>query len=76
MKHSWVCRLNELMEKRGITQRDLSFETGISASALSRLQNNNFLRMDLNTLNTLADYFEIKSGDELFECVITQEDGK
>ena len=74
MKHVWVSHLSELMEKHKITQRDLSAETGVAATTISRLQNNYFSRVDLETLSKLADYFDIKSGDELFECVITQEE--
>ena len=58
------------MEKHQITQSLLSRETGISPASISRIQNNHATRVDFNTLNTLAKYFDIKSGDELLEYVI------
>lgn len=62
------------MEKKQITQRELSEQTGIAATTLSRMSNNYFYRVDIETLAKLANYFEIKSGSELFECVITQDE--
>ena len=76
MKYQWVCHLKKLIEEKGVTQRELSAETGISTSTITRLNNNFFNRIDLPTLIKLAEYFDIQSGDELFECVIIQEDGK
>lgn len=68
MKYSrvWVCRLRTLMEERNLKQLEVSEKTGIAVSTLSRLSNNNFNRIDIGTLSTLADFFEIENSNDLF----------
>lgn len=73
MKYQWICHLKKLTEEKGVTQRELSEATGISTSTITRLNNNFFNRIDLPTLIKLAEYFQVKSGDELFECVVSDE---
>ena len=72
MKYQWVCHLKKLIEEKGVTQRELSAATGISTSTITRLNNNFFNRIDLPTLVKLAEYFNIKSGDELLECIVSE----
>ena len=58
------------MEKRGITQRQLSEETGIAVTTIGRMCNNYISRIDLANLATLAKYFEVKEEREILELVI------
>lgn len=72
-KRYWVCHLDRLMAKHNLTQTDLKEQTGISTSTISKIQNHYSTRIDLNTLNTLASYFEIESENELLECIIEED---
>ena len=59
------CRLAVVMKEKDsrLTQRELSRQTGLSGTAISRLHNNEFDRVDTGTVNTLCEYFNCEVGD-------------
>ena len=72
-KYTWVSNFKVLLESKGVTQKEVGEATGISVSTLSKIQNNHFSRIDVNTLSKLAYYFQIDSGEELFKCIVEEE---
>lgn len=64
-----ICHLDELMQQRGLTQQQLSEDTGIAPAGIRAYQYNSFRRIDMETLSTIAGYFQLKSFDDLFTMV-------
>jgi putative transcriptional regulator len=62
-----ICKLSELMSAKGINQKQLSIETGLSPTTISKLYRNQLDRFDKKTILTLCKYFECKSVNELIE---------
>ncbi len=70
-----TCRLASLIDERNLklsesgqtakrlNQRRLVEETGIAATTLNRLYNNDFTRIDVKTVETLCNYFKCEIGD-------------
>ena len=61
------CRLAVLMAEQDprLSQRRLAEETGLGISTVGRLFNNEFDRVDRNTIEKLCDYFQ-KDLSDLF----------
>lgn len=59
------CRLNLLMAERRLNVSELSRATGISRTMLSNLYNDDFARIDVETLDKLCNFFECDVGDLL-----------
>ncbi len=61
------CRLAVLMAEKDpqLSQRQLAKETGLSPTTINKLFTNKFERVDVNTLETLCDYFNKEVGDLL-----------
>lgn len=55
----------EFREKRKLTYRTISDETGISTTTLTLYMSQKGDRIDLNTLETLCKYFNCQPGDIL-----------
>lgn len=53
------CRLRVLMAEADppLNQADLIRQTGLSSHTVSRLYNNNAIRLDIPTLETLMEFF-------------------
>ncbi|MCT7981468.1 MULTISPECIES: helix-turn-helix domain-containing protein [Laspinema] len=68
------CRLDELMEERGLTQQELSEATKIGAAALRNIRENTAKRFDKGTLCALINYFNLESLDELFTIIYNSQD--
>ena len=66
MAKKFVCKLRYLMEAHGVTQKSLSLAIGIHVSTINRLYNNNFQRVDVNTILLIIAYFDCELSD-LFE---------
>jgi putative transcriptional regulator len=70
-----ICRLSSLIDEKNLsfsesgqysnrlTQRKLAAETGIAATTINRLFNNDFDRVDRNTVESICNYFGIEVGD-------------
>jgi len=69
------CRLAVLMAEKDpkLTQRSLSKELGLGLTTIGRLYNNNFERIDKNTVEVVCRYFNCGIG-ELF--VMKDREGK
>lgn len=50
---------------RRLNQRKIALETGLATSTLNRLYNNDFTRVDVQTVETLCNYLGCEIG-ELF----------
>lgn len=64
-----ICKLPELMTARNLTQKQVSTDTGLSPTTISKLYRNQLDRFDKNTLLTLCQYFNCKSINELIEII-------
>ena len=62
-----ICKVKELMDARGLSQLQVSRETGINPAAIGKLYRNQITRYDTKTLETLGDFFGCKSISELIE---------
>jgi len=62
------CKLRELIEGNGLTQKGLAEATGLSPTIIGNLYRNNFRRIDNDTAEKLCRHFGIRFGD-LFELV-------
>ena len=62
-----ICKLPELTAKKGISQKRLAEETGLSPTTISKLYRNHIDRFDQRTLLVLCEYFGCKSLGELIE---------
>ncbi len=60
----WNLKLSESEQpSKRLNQRRLAKETAIAATTLNRLYNNEFTRVDVNTVETLCNYFGCEVGD-------------
>ncbi|MCM2535170.1 helix-turn-helix domain-containing protein [Neobacillus pocheonensis] len=66
-------KLKELYEAKGVTQKQVSEELGIRAGTLSGLANNMRTSWDVQILEKLMEYFEIKDVRELIQNIPYQE---
>lgn len=62
-----ICKLKDLLEKRGISQIGLAQETGLSPGTVGKLARGEFTRIDENTVITLCKYFDLNSISDLIE---------
>lgn len=62
-------RLKEFRERRDLSIRTISEETGLSQGAILRVKNLKMERVYLSTLERLCRYFGVKSLSELIEYV-------
>ncbi|PSB29921.1 XRE family transcriptional regulator [Stenomitos frigidus ULC18] len=70
-----ICRLPSLIDERNLklseagkpdkrlTQRKLAEDIDVATTTLNRLYNNDFTRVDVNTIERLCNYFECEVGD-------------
>lgn len=52
-------RIRSLVEEKGVTPYEVSRKTGVSQSTLSRVLNNNTVKMSINNMELLAEYFDV-----------------
>ena len=55
-----------LLEKRGMSQRKLAVESGVSLVTVHAIVNNDTTRVDLATLDKLCDALKVTPGDLLY----------
>ena len=63
-----ICKLKNLMEERGLSQKALAEAIGISPTTVGKLYRNEFSRIDNNTTITLCKFFDVGIAD-LYEVV-------
>lgn len=61
MNQSRMTRLEQLRRDAGLTQADLSNETGVATTVISRIERGHGAR--LATVRTLADHFGVPASD-------------
>lgn len=57
------CRLHMLMAEKRMNISDLHRETGLSRTLLTLMHKDELSRIDLESLNTLCNYFDCEVGD-------------
>jgi transcriptional regulator with XRE-family HTH domain len=62
-------KLKQLYKKKGVTQQEVSNDLNIRAGTLSGLANNNRTSWDVEILDKLIRYFDIKDINDLIEYV-------
>lgn len=62
-----ICKLPELMNQKGVDQKTLAAETGLSPTTVGKYYRCQFNRIDNHTVTTLCLYFGLKSISELIE---------
>ncbi|MGG3556262.1 helix-turn-helix transcriptional regulator [Peribacillus frigoritolerans] len=62
-------KLKQLYKKKGVTQHQVSQDLNIRAGTLSGLANNNRISWDIEILEKLIRYFDIKDMNDLIEYV-------
>jgi DNA-binding Xre family transcriptional regulator len=67
MNMNMICKLPQLMEEKGINQKQLANATGLSPTTISKLYRNQLDRFDRNTILKLCEFFKCKSIAELIE---------
>lgn len=55
--------LDEIMQKKGLTQKDIVEKTGISRNTVKALASRANTRIDFPTLDALCIYLEVEPGD-------------
>jgi putative transcriptional regulator len=63
--HRIVCRLDALLERRGMTLTELADRVGVSVVNLSVLKNNRARAVRFSTLTALCDVLDCRPGDLL-----------
>jgi putative transcriptional regulator len=78
-----ICRLASLIDEKNLelsdlglttnrlSQRRLAGETGLAATTLNRLYNNDFDRVDVKTVENLCNYFGCEVGELLVMREVT-----
>ncbi|NYJ01305.1 putative transcriptional regulator [Nocardioides thalensis] len=64
-EHRIVCRLDELLEERGMTLTALAEAIGVTVVNLSVLKNNRARAIRFSTLTAICDVLECAPGDLL-----------
>jgi len=67
------CRLQDLLDERGLTRSAFSEATGLTSPAVRGLCENTAKRIDIDTLSALCSFFK-SEWHELFEVVAKDED--
>lgn len=60
-----ICVLGDIMEQRGLTNKDVTELTKISRNTIKAFASNSSTRIDYETLNKLCTYLELEPGDIL-----------
>lgn len=61
------CKLEKVLEEKGMTVKELSKLTGISVKTLNKYKENNIKRITFKTLNLLCQYLHCNTNDILAE---------
>lgn len=62
-----IFKLQELMDARKITQMQLKDATGLATTTIGRIAGNRATRVDIETIEKLAEYFNLSNINELIE---------
>ncbi len=62
-----ISKLAKLMDEKGIDQKTLSAETGLSPTTVGKIYRAQFNRIDNHTVHSLCKYFGLKTISDLIE---------
>lgn len=62
------------MESKGLDQKTLAAETGLSPTTVGKIYRNQFNRIDNHTVTTLCTYFGLKTISDLIEIQWERDD--
>lgn len=62
-----ISKLPNLMKTKGIDQKTLAAETGLSPTTIGKIYRGQFNRIDNHTVTTLCLYFGLKTLSDLVE---------
>jgi DNA-binding Xre family transcriptional regulator len=71
-----VSKLPALMISKGLDQKTLAVETGLSPTTVGKVYRGQFNRIDNNTVMVLCLYFELKTISQLIEIEWENDDIK
>jgi putative transcriptional regulator len=71
-----ISKLPTLMDSKGLDQKTLAVETGLSPTTVGKIYRGQFNRIDNNTVMVLCQYFELKTISELIEIEWEKDDIK
>jgi len=60
------CKLKEILKERGISQRDLARDLGLTVSTVFRLVNNKFTKIDTILIAKIMFYLNVRDFNDLF----------
>lgn len=69
-----ISKLPKLMASRGLDQKTLAAETGLSPTTVGKIYRNQFNRIDNHTVTTLCMYFGLKTISDLIEIQWERDD--
>ncbi len=69
-----ISKLPKLMDSRGLDQKTVAAETGLSPTTVGKIYRSQFNRIDNHTIKTLCLYFGLKSISELIEIQWEKDD--
>lgn len=62
-----ISKLPQLMKDKGLDQKTLAAQTGLSPTTVGKLYRNHFDRIDNHTVKTLCKHFRLHSISDLIE---------
>jgi putative transcriptional regulator len=68
-----ISKLPELMNSKGVDQKTLAAETGLSPTTVGKIYRNRFDRIDNHTVTTLCVYFGLNTISDLIEIKYAEE---
>ncbi len=69
-----ISKLATLMNSKGLDQKTLAAETGLSPTTVGKIYRSQFNRIDNHTVTTLCLYFGLKTISELIDIQWESED--
>ncbi|MGK7948465.1 MAG: helix-turn-helix domain-containing protein [Xenococcaceae cyanobacterium] len=69
-----ISKLSKLMESKGLDQKTLAAETGLSPTTVGKVYRGQFNRIDNHTVKTLCMYFGLKTISELIDIQWEKDD--
>ncbi|MDJ0536803.1 MAG: helix-turn-helix transcriptional regulator [Xenococcaceae cyanobacterium MO_207.B15] len=69
-----ISKLPKLMASKGIDQKTLAYQTGLSPTTVSKVYRAQFNQIDNHTFTTLCLYFGLKSLSELIDIEWEKDD--
>ena len=69
-----ISKLPKLMESKGIDQKTLAYQTGLSPTTVGKVYRGQFNQIDKHTFTTLCLYFGLKTISDLIDIQWEKDD--